>query len=264
MPTLPDARLSFFFRNQFAPEIIHLAVNRLEREHPEVPQVPRIFDGEARKKDTFSSQCVEMVAAEEKGIPSGDVVEFLHQKRPVHRRDIHSDDNNPPNTIEYDQTTGDACLEDLLNEYVPDSLSKRAAQLAKKLLTAWPTQNQKRAYISPALNASLGDLEQVDVSDRRAVRPKMLSVWSTQNIWHFLQPAQQEQYAKNLSRSQAKDSILVVGPDEAEDHRMRHIPELLQRNGYMPDDELNAVMQEKLQIFPLFPPESPFVYRKVE
>lgn len=243
---------------------MHLAVNRLEKDHPEVHEIPRYFDGDARKKDAFSSQCVEMVAAEAKGVPSNDVVEFLHQKRPVHRRDIHPDDNTPPDTIEYDQKAGDDCLEDLLNEYVPDSLSKRAGQLAKRLLTGWPTPDRKRACLPQALNASLGDLEQVDVSDKRAVTPKTLSVWLTQNIWHYLNPAQQEQYAKNLSRSQAKDSILILGPDEAEDPRMRHLPDLLRKNSYVPDEELNETLQEKLKLFPLFPPESPFVYRKVE
>lgn len=270
--TLPDPRQTYFFRNSYAPEAIHDAVNRVAEKHPGKPVV-RVFDGDYRKKDAFSSQCVEMKAALESGVQQSDVFRYLEARSPIKRRDLHPDDNTPPNTIGYEEPEDSNFLDDLLWEDLPKTLTTRAVQLAKELLQTPRTTNSRspnphnRIQLSQEFNQSLGPLEQTDIAapiPAETIEQKIPSVHVTQNIWHYLNKSEQEQYAQNLQDSQALGSFIIVGPDEADNIKMSHLPQLLKQHGYAPDPEINKKLIAQTKLLGLPEPESPFVYTKVE
>lgn len=267
--SLPDPKNSYFFRNFYAPEALHNACKKVAISYPDQP-IPTIVDGDFRGKDSFSKRCVDIEAAIQDGIPAKDVLSVVDTWSPIIRRDLQPDDITPSKSIQYDDMMDAAYLDVLILGDQSNGLSVKAAKRAKHQLEKDGAPINGRVQLSDKFIQSLGPLEEVDVAAplTSSQKVKIPSVHSTQNIWNYLEPYQQKQFAQNLQDTQAEGSYLVVGPNEVD---MDHLSSLLQRHGYTPDPAFNEqikrqsvanfrVVEELPHI--LNSPVEQFVYRK--
>jgi hypothetical protein len=252
--------------------------------------IPIYMNGDFRGKDSFSLRCVDIAAKNPKSKEDqSEALSVVTEWRPIIRRDIlHPDDIGSSRSIHYDPDDYGS-FEHIAHgdRDKPDSLSVKAVQIARTLLGA-TSPTEERVPLSDEFIKALGTFEQMDVSAPLPPekRVRIPSVHSSQNIWEYLGPEQQNQFAQNLQDTQSEGSYLVLGTTEAAlpfhsdpdvAKRLADLDTILQGHGYKPEDGLNEYIKDRMESNSMldglnqrgaleynFKRVKPFVYQKIQ